>query len=179
MKNMSLILLFATAAYAVVVLGCGSREGEGSCVWCPDTSDIDDTIYGDANIGDSVIGSDTSPPDGSTDPVDEDVLTAQEYCVQYLGTWECVCDQGSCCKGCSAWYLLELLQVNDKTWTILVTREGGSQWTITCDPQHPPPNDYDSGGGWSVTIIDNNSMNEDFHNPNIPTDWSTSLCTRL
>lgn len=175
MKTLQMLMLFAAAACAVVGCGDHSIEGLDANGVSVDASDDAFTVYGDVEPKESL------PHDGEASDENvwndtADVPTVAEYCAPYLGTWDCVCDQGSCCKGCSAWHLLEPLQVNDKTWTILVTREGGSSWTITCDPQHPPPSDYIyctfemmESGNIKYTELDFDRISVDY----------TSVCTRL
>lgn len=176
MKTLQMIVLFVAATCAVV--GCDDRTGEGSCIFCTDTFNDNDSIaYGDGVIDNDVVEPDKSPPDSSTDSEDDDVLTTAEYCTPYIGTWDCECTGGVCTLGQHVYYVITLLQPNDGVWTLWLEVIDGGSYSFTCDPKYPPPTD---GYGTTIEVTSANTMEEVFHNPNHPNlDWLTTSCTRL
>lgn len=169
------IVAIATAACAVLVLGCESREGQGSCVFGCIDAEIEDDSW---TTSDGSTALDVWPPgEASTDDAGADinVPTAAEYCTPYIGSWECTCTGGTCTKGQKWYYVITLLQVNGNgTWTMWIEQIDGWSGSFTCDPLNPPPrDDYDTT--WFVTSP--NTMEEDFHHNE--TQWLTSSCIRL
>ena len=160
------LLLFGIFCF----LGCDDRTGEGTCVWCPPdtTHDDADVAYGDDAVGDNVAEPDESPP-----PEDTVVVpTPQEYCSQFVGKFDCTCEQGNC--PAPHFYLLStILESTPTQWTLWVEYlKFDSQWSMTCNPAFPPPTDSISAD-W--TPLTGGGFEYHFQST-IGTEWFTANC---
>jgi len=111
---------------------------------------VEDTASYDANVEPD----ESSPDDVSTDAEGGDVLTAEEACTPYLGTWYCSCGGGSCTGSVFVnEFSVDVTQKNKGIWTLSLQEVNDDLWgLITCNPTNLPPSDQTAS--LTLQIID-------------------------
>ena len=175
MKTTSFVV-FAVVVCVFNIIGCESREGEGSCIFCDDSEWINNG--GDADqFGDIFVETGTDPPDSEEIAELCSPEKVAEVCVPYLGVWDCKGVSGDF-EGGHVYAALEFLQDNDCTMQFTHSNIGQDGFdVVTCDPNHMPPID-----SWLMTTFElkhDGQLEIVLNDPTPPPVQGAFLCIRI